>query len=183
MSFYGTPLKHGKGVNKPFRSPLIKTDPNQDRSDETPNSRRLNTSSKLNQNSRMKSLGLKSPMRDKRFISPLKPLEIHSPSKELEDKAVTKSLGFASPLKRSENKLSSKPSENNSLNLVENESDSKVKETVSLPKVDHSSTISSSRENCLKSKLKSPPNNLDSKSKEEQSHKNVSLNSPPSSPT
>lgn len=207
MSFYGNPLKHGKGVNKPFRSPLIKTDPNQDRGDGSPNSRRLNTPSKVNQISRVKSLGFKSPMRVHGFISPLKPLEIKSPSKELETKAVSKSLiGFGSPLKRLEHKslgtkislkpientppktsknISSKSSENSvhkSL-FLENNSPAKEKDRDTHQKMENSSPQFSSKEKSLKSKLRSPPNDLDSKIKEEKSpNKNNFLNTPPPSP-
>ncbi|XP_033215516.1 uncharacterized protein LOC117171946 isoform X2 [Belonocnema kinseyi] len=207
MSFYGNPLKHGKGVNKPFRSPLIKTDPNQDRGDGSPNSRRLNTPSKVNQISRVKSLGFKSPMRAHGFISPLKPLEIMSPSKELEVKAVSKSLiGLGSPLKRLEHKslgtkislrpientppktsriVSSKSSEKGvkkSLSL-ENELSSKEKDRDTHEKVENSSPKFFSNEKSLKSKLRSPAKDLDSEIKEEKSPiKNIDLNTPPPSP-
>ncbi|XP_043479501.1 uncharacterized protein LOC122509458 isoform X2 [Leptopilina heterotoma] len=107
MSFYNTPLKHGKGINKPFRSPLITGDKN----DSTP--KRDSTPLRLNPNLNKRSLGFKSPMNSRGFNSPMKPLLLTSPSKDSE----VETNNYSSPLKRIENNLPLKRSKHNSLKL------------------------------------------------------------------
>lgn len=116
MSFYNTPFKHGKGVNKPFRSPLIKSDQN----DNSP--RRPSSSLKLNQNLKIRSLGLKSPMNSRGFHSPLKPLLLTSPSKTSESETFANGADYSSPLKRIENNLHLNRPRNNAVKLLYNDS-------------------------------------------------------------
>lgn len=117
MSFFNTPLKHGKGINKPFRSPLITGDNN----DSTP--KRDSTPLRLNPNLNKRSLGFKSPMYSRGFNSPMKPLLLTSPSKDSEVETLTHSTNnYSSPLKRIENNLPLKRPKHNSLKLLYDDS-------------------------------------------------------------
>ena len=97
MNSYGTPLKHSKAVNKPFRSPLLDNDKNPG-----PENGTL-ISQKLKINSRLKLLGFKSPMRSQGFISQ-RPLEFDTRLKSVETKS---RVGFSSPLKSHKSRLNS----------------------------------------------------------------------------
>ncbi|XP_051156662.1 uncharacterized protein LOC127278808 isoform X2 [Leptopilina boulardi] len=173
MSFFNTPLKHGKGVNKPFRSPLIKGDQN-----------KQSTPLKLNQNPRIRSLGFNSPMNSRGFNSPMKPLLLTSPSKNSETETLTNCGDYSSPLKRIDNNLLLKRSRNNALKLLYDDTSIQTSEN----KLHIKSEKEASKESIefitnVKNENQNSKEKIDSIINEDEQTENLELKKTPVSPT